>query len=172
MRREQQIQVRIALGALDRCYGGDELIPLPRHRLRLPAEVAGIEAPAEVTNQFLQAVVPDGRVSPPGADQVIFREDDVRAADEEVEDLVLGRGQPDTRAAAGEPPGARVEYPGAEGEAGDRQHAADLKTRTARPASAPARQCASRFGACVQQSAELVSAPARLTAAVVRTSSR
>jgi len=42
-------------------------------------------------NQFLQAVVPDGHASPPGADQVIFREDDVRAADEEVEVPAVGK---------------------------------------------------------------------------------
>lgn len=91
MRREQQIQIRVSLGVLDRCDGGDELVPLPRDGLDVAAQVAGIEAPAEVTNQFLQAVVPDGRVSPPGADQIIFREDDVRAPN--ASDGADGRGQ-------------------------------------------------------------------------------
>ena len=52
---------------------------------------------------------------------------------EQVEDLVLTRRQVNALAAAGERPALRVEQPGAEGQADNRLHAADLSGAPARP---------------------------------------
>jgi hypothetical protein len=142
MWREQQLQVRRGLPALDRCDWCDELIPLSRHRPDVAVQVAGIEVPAELAHQLLEGVVPNGRVLPPGADQDILRQHHVRAPHEQVQDLVLALRQPDGLTAAGERPAAGVEQVGSKGRAGRCQHAADPIGRPARPTFGGGRQCA------------------------------
>jgi hypothetical protein len=53
----QALAMPICLLALDRGDWCDELVALSRHRLDGAVQIAGIEVPAELTHQLLEAVV-------------------------------------------------------------------------------------------------------------------
>lgn len=157
MGRQQQLQVRNRRRALHGRDRRDELIALPGRRLDVAVQVAGIELPAQLAHQLLEAVVADGDVLPPGADQGVFRQHHVGAAHEQVQHVVLALRQADGLAAAGERPAAEVEHVGSERHLGRCGHAADRNGGAARSTRGPPRQCATAGrtrGHCSRESAD------------------